>query len=434
VLCGGRLPSLERTKHAAMVPVGQPVSAGADDGPKKTIIKKKKIVNKYITNNTINNYFAAAPPPPPPQAQAGPSSEAAPLPGDLLPPEERAKYVRVPAKKRNVLVSRVARKTGKLLGGCKNCAKNFKVDIARFAPADSNATAKKRADFFAANAAFDAAVAAGDLEEAKKQRAIVEELRTDRCDDCNAVQQKLSPAPQACKDLYNERRKAACLQNDGCANPDCPERGPSAECVLTADHGTNEKTRDKNSGEPISPGSYVAWSCNGGVEALRVELDTKIEQWICHCCHALESTSASGNRNGDPDEMPKGKWNGTEEEVKQYKARRHATVRFPKQQYVDARKLEIGACAACKRPVIEGQNEQAFEFNHLDPPNKNKGGLYGEHGGVAGLVNNCCKSEATLDKVQPLLDEEMHPSVCNLLCSNCHHRHTKKLPPREPVD
>ena len=43
------------------------------------------------------------------------------------------------------------------------------------------------------------------------------------------------------------------------------------------------------------------------------------------------------------------------------------------------------------------------------------------------LVNNCANA-ATLDKVKPLLDDEM--AKCNLLCSNCHHRHTDKRPPR----
>ena len=39
-------------------------------------------------------------------------------------------------------------------------------------------------------------------------------------------------------------------------------------------------------------------------------------------------------------------------------------------------------------------------------------------GGVAGLVSNC-SNEASLDKVQPLLDAEMKPK-CNLYCTPCH--------------
>ena len=42
---------------------------------------------------------------------------------------------------------------------------------------------------------------------------------------------------------------------------------------------------------------------------------------------------------------------------------------------------------------------------------------------MAGLVGNHAKA-AALDQVQALLDAEM--AKCELLCSNCHHRHTRK--------
>jgi hypothetical protein len=120
--------------------------------------------------------------------------------------------------------------------------------------------------------------------------------------------------------------------------------------------------------------------------------------------------------------MPEGRRSGTPLEVQQYDARRHAKIRYPKQQHVDARKRAIGACATCKRAVLPG-TEPAFEFNHLDEATKEKGGLFGRHGGVSGLVQNCAKA-AALDQVQALLDAEM--AKCELLCSNCHHRHTNK--------
>jgi hypothetical protein len=72
--------------------------------------------------------------------------------------------------------------------------------------------------------------------------------------------------------------------------------------------------------------------------------------------------------------------------------------------------------------VLPG-TEPAFEFNHLDEATKEKGGLFGPRGGVGGLVHNDTKA-AALDKVQALLDAEM--AKCNLLCANCHHRHTWK--------
>lgn len=67
-----------------------------------------------------------------------------------------------------------------------------------------------------------------------------------------------------------------------------------------------------------------------------------------------------------------------------------------------------------------------FDWNHRDEATKCKGGLFGEKGGVAGLVANCSNA-ATRAKVKHLLDAEMKPK-CDLLCTNCHHRHTWKYP------
>ena len=122
--------------------------------------------------------------------------------------------------------------------------------------------------------------------------------------------------------------------------------------------------------------------------------------------------------------MPEGRQgkNATPLEKTQYIARHGVKIKYPKQQHVDARKRAIGACATCKRPVLTG-TEPAFEFNHLVEATKCKGDLFGQFGGVGGLVNNGVKA-AALDLVKHLLDAEM--AKCELLCSNCHHRHTNK--------
>ena len=208
-------------------------------------------------------------------------------------------------------------------------------------------------------------------------------------------------------------------------------RGPDAWQVLTADHGTKPKKTHKVTNrktgavttKPLGLGDYKEWPKVGGVPAMEVEAE-QIEKWICHCCHRLEPTSASGRRCADPATMPEGRKgkNATRLEVQQYDARRHAKVVYPKQRHVDARKRAIGACATCARAVVPG-TEPAFEFNHLDEATKCKGGLFCPRGGVAGLVGNNAKA-AALDRVQGLLDTEM--AKCELLCSNCHHRHTHK--------
>jgi hypothetical protein len=121
--------------------------------------------------------------------------------------------------------------------------------------------------------------------------------------------------------------------------------------------------------------------------------------------------------------MPDGKSTGTKEEVSQYKAKHHAIIVYPKQQYVDAKKREIGRCQYpdCGRRVVAG-NEQSFHFDHRVESTKCKASkgdlLFGERGGVGGLVGNHSKA-AALDKVEHLLDAEMEPK-CDLLCVNCH--------------
>ena len=125
---------------------------------------------------------------------------------------------------------------------------------------------------------------------------------------------KLSPAEQACKDWYDGMRKAAALQNDGCAHAHCPVRGPDVWQVLTADHGTNPKAthevKNKKTGKVttkrLNLSNYTTWPKVGGVPAMEAEL-AQIEKWICHCCHTLEPTSSSGQRCGDPATMPEGK-------------------------------------------------------------------------------------------------------------------------------
>lgn len=155
-----------------------------------------------------------------------------------------------------------------------------------------------------------------------------------------------------------------------------------------------------------------------------VEESKQIHQRICHCCHRVEPTSYSGNRLPDPATIPV--VSGGNRYVGSDNARRNKAIRvYPKQQYVDAAKRRIGKCAACARPVVRGK-EVMHDFNHLDEATKSKGGRFGKWGGVAGLVRNP-NNAATLDKVKSLLDDEM--AKCNLLCRDCHHRHTWKYPP-----
>ena len=372
-----------------------------------------------VYNNTINNYFFNAPPEvvaaaaaaaaSAPSTSGVPAAEAAPAPPIFVTNDERRHKVTLKkgGKDVSVYVSDACL-DGTLRGGCHHVCKNMWVSIARFAPdADAAQSAGHRQTFDAAYESYQAAFAAGDRDEAIAQRAVVEALRTNKCDACR--DRTLSLAQQACKDEWKRMKQEACARQDGCANQQCSERGMASWPVLQADHGTNPKVHDLS--------GYTWWSGNGGVGAMRAE-SQRIKQWICGVCHSGEETSDTGRRSGDPALMPDGKSKGTTEEKKQYKAKHKAKIRFPKYSYVDAAKHRIGACQypGCGRPVLPG-TEPGFHWDHREEGTKCKGGIYGANGGVGGLAHTSSKA-ATLDKVQHLLDEEM--AKCDLLCACCH--------------
>tara|TARA_B110000858_G_scaffold193556_2_gene246311 strand:- start:478 stop:1671 length:1194 start_codon:yes stop_codon:yes gene_type:complete len=374
-----------------------------------------------ITNN-ITNYFAAAP-----VIAPAPATEQ---PAERIFPTNAERRKRVSVKKAGKWCSVYAwysTRDGSLKGGCYHtCTKQF-VDFDNFAPADGSAkTQGDRTKFDAAYMAYKTAHAAGDRDECVAQRAVLEKLRSKQCFGCRPDLGHLSPAAKACKEWYDAKRKAAAAQNDGCAHPDCPERGPDVWCILSAEHGTNPKKRDDDD-RTVGLSAYTWWAYHGGVPAM-IEEAKQIEKWTCLCCARLDPSSASANRCGDSKKLPDGKWDGTEAEVAQYNAKHKAVRVYPKQQYVDACKWDDGKgeCAHCARPVVKGHNEVIFDWNHRDEATKCKGGLFGKSGGVGGLVHNPTNA-ATLDLVKHLLDAEMKPK-CDLVCTNCHHRHTNKYP------
>ena len=197
--------------------------------------------------------------------------------------------------------------------------------------------------------------------------------------------------------------------------PGCCERGPNAWQVLEADHLVPEYKTHALS-------DYFWWAWNGGPAAMRAEAAKC--QWICRFCHSLEPTGNQANRCGDPAAMPDGKQgkHATEEETKQYHAKHHAKIVYPKQAYVDAEKLRRGRCLTCEREVTPA-NAFAFQFDHRDETTKliGKDTLAGKKGGVGGLVGNHAK-RAALPKIKDVLDAEM--AKCDLLCANCHKRKT----------
>ena len=315
---------------------------------------------------------------------------------------------------------------GTLKGSCYNTCKRQFVDINWFAPTPGVPnSAANSTKFLEALDAYKTAYTNGDRDEALVQRDIVEKLRIQDCITCRPDPGYLTPEKKECKDWYDAKRKEMCAQNNGCAHADCPERGENVWCIITADHGTNPKIKNKTTGKPLNLSHYNEWPAHGGVAGMEVESE-QIEKYICKVCHILEPTSNAGNRCLNPNDpnTPKGKSSCTDEEVKQYKRWRSSIIRYPKQKYVDDAKHHIGCCAHCKRRVLPGL-EAGFDFDHLEEATKSKGGLFGKHGGVSGLVNNHANA-AALALVRVLLDAEM--ALCQLLCSNCHHRKTNGYP------
>jgi hypothetical protein len=306
----------------------------------------------------------------------------------------------------------LSKRDGELCGDCGHCTRTYK-DITEFAPDACNKNFRKRPAFFEALEAYRTAYAARDLEGAREARDEIDALRPTKCPSCRKTDNKLTGPVKACHDCWVELRWEACERHGGCMNPECREKGPNAWQVLEADHLEPDKKIHGLS-------EYVWWAWNGGPAAMRDEA-AKV-QWLCRFCHSLEKTGTQANRRGDPDLLPDGKPSGTEEEVRQYKAKHSAKIRYPKQQHVDAEKLRRGCCLACERKVTPA-TVVAFDFDHRDPESKlvGKGTLAGEQGGVAGLVNNCVKA-AALDQIKDVLDEEM--VKCDLLCANCHKRKT----------
>ena len=346
----------------------------------------------------------------------------------LFPEEERSKYrcQKWGKNMRTILISGVM-EDGALRGGCSACVSKSCIAMTEFAPVVCNNNGRKRPRFFEALDDFKTAYAAGDLEAAREARGRVEQHRTALCPSCAECRKKLSPNQQACKDENIRMRKAACALNNGCCNPWCVERGDEAWCVLAGDHRHTAKESDETLRKKYELSDYTRWPGHGGVEAMRAEVD-KGMNWPCRFCHSLEKTGNQANKYEDPETMPDGNPSGTEEELQQYHRKRKAKIRFPKQQHVDARKREIGCCELCKRPVLKGQ-EHAFDFDHRNGATKmiGKDTLAGRVGGVAGLVHNCA-NRAALDEIKDILDNEM--SLCRLLCTNCHHRHTHGYPMR----
>jgi hypothetical protein len=366
------------------------------------VIKKVVYNNSYNTVNHIHNYFTS---------QAGPTSSDQPDPLAWLP--------------RDADATRPTRRTkdGLLFARCTNyggnCTKNRGAGqpIANFAPVLNPRDAAKFAE---ALGQYAQAVERKDAEALEKPRRVLEELRTSMCDHCRDLQKKSQEsgpnnAKAECKRTWKEIQASL---------------GPCVKCGTTrcieADHvnPATKMTTTRKDGTvvPVALSDYMAWPALGGPPAMWKEAEGVVPR--CRMCHILQPTGSAGRRvatREDFEAMPDGNQrnDGTEEERKQYDAKRKASIAWPRYAYADEIKRAVGCCqnpdcprdGKAKGDCTRGY-EVCFDFDHRVEANKD-----------CGVSKICCDARKRPD-AEWKRDIRREVARSRLLCKNCHHQRT----------
>ena len=130
-------------------------------------------------------------------------------------------------------------------------------------------------------------------------------------------------------------------------------------------------------------GDYNYWACNGGVEAMKNELEQCDPR--CTFCHRIVTKKRSDLKRESEGRTQRKSWKRRQDQINQVK-------------------LERGNCVVCKRKVTE-DTCCAFDFDHLDPSKKK-----------ISIANSVLKSKEVFERI---LKEEI--PKCDLKCANCHH-------------
>jgi hypothetical protein len=163
-------------------------------------------------------------------------------------------------------------------------------------------------------------------------------------------------------------------------NENSCEHCGTGECV-EADHTGAKKHNCSD---------YTWWAYNGGVEALKAELNTC--RPLCRFCHRIHTQNQRG--------VNKRPW------------------LVKKRTHVNAIKLKLGECQLCKRKVQDG-NFCAFDFDHVDERTKTE-------------CISIMVYRYPLKQFFSLIDAEI--KKCRLLCCNCHMNHTKEQKRKASVE
>jgi hypothetical protein len=158
---------------------------------------------------------------------------------------------------------------------------------------------------------------------------------------------------------------------------------------------------------------------HGGVEGMRLE--KAVCEPCCRMCHALQPTSASGNRV-DPKTLPDAVPNEYNVDREMYNKRWHATMTWPRYCYNDGLKRGVGQCENldCPRDGPGGGYcvagvEPAFDWEHTNAKAKKKC-----------ISELCCNLPADMPEAEwkAEIRAELERGDCRLLCGNCHHLKT----------
>lgn len=295
---------------------------------------------------------------------------------------------------------------GELRATCDQKGCNLPLSLTHFKPKQNP---RDEANFEAAYVKYEAARQARNVKDMDEARDVLEALKVGLCTHHRALNTKSKtkgPNNQtaACRAAWKELKSttfSACIKCGGTR-------------AIEADHFDPKGRLDEKNKKVEQVSTYNYWASNGGVPALLNEAD-KCEP-LCRMCHAIEETSATGNRVKHPDTYPVVR---PSVDKQAYEERRQAQIKYPKMTYVDNVKRFLGGCAHLGCPGDGpddwvNQHPQCADFDHIDEA------LKGSE--ISVIVHSLKKRPVAEWKTE--IDTEL--CKCRLLCSNCHHLRTWK--------
>ena len=193
---------------------------------------------------------------------------------------------------------------------------------------------------------------------------------TTTCTFCREIQKKAQKNPTTkrgqCKAFWMKWKKGQ----------RCMDCGLKDERVIEADHVTGKKIK--------AVSHYEWWARNGGVKAMKEELEKKCEP-RCRFCHQIKTKERS-----DLERKMEGR--------KQNVTKKH------RQHEINLVKCNIGECKSCKRKVTM-ETCCGFDFDHRDEETK--------------VINIALIIYKNKTEYRKHFKEEI--PKCDLLCRNCHH-------------